>query len=184
MKCRDLGREAVELERLIGNPATAHHAFKVILADSPPPVASFATKICKLAAERGFVLPGDRGVVVYGTLSIDLFLEVFTVMSDTVASLAIAVFTELSPSERQDLARLVTDRLKKPASLEQVGNQGRSILQVLVGTLVEAEVEALRPVLEHRVKELVRDRWEKEVDALVRVRLDAALAKVKKELAT
>ncbi len=184
MKPRALAREADELWHRMNNPATAHQAFKEVLATSPPAIVNLATKICLLANERGgAVLPGDRGIIVHGSISLDLFMEVFPLMSETVSALAFAVFSNISDTERRELGRIVTDRLKKPASLEMVGAQGRSVLQVLVAALVESEVEALRPVLEHRVKELVRERWEKEVDALARTRLDAALAKVRKELA-
>lgn len=178
-----LSREADELARLSGNPATAHKAFKQMVAGSPPAIVGFATKICAAAAAREAAFDWDRGIIVQGSISIDIFIEVFKVMSETVAGLAAHVFCELPDADRAELARIVVDKLKKPASIEQVGSMGRTMISVLVEQLVTDELTALRPILEHRVKEVVKERFDKEVDAIARARLEAALAKVRKELA-
>ena len=165
-----LGVEGTEDMRA-GKKASILRELKGHVQSLNPIVQNFCAKAAKAS---GVVRYDDSGKPVY---RLSTFTEVLMVIEETSADLAVLVFKELPEEDRKELARVMAERLKKPASLEQVLEHGRRAMQTIIGELVDRELEANAPVLMHRIVEMVEARWEAEVETVVRKKVEAALAK-------
>ena len=150
---------------------------KARVAELPAILQHFGAAV---ALKAGPVHVEEAGKTIH---SMTVFTEAIMAIDQATSELAIVVFHELETKDRQELARIVLDRLRKPASLEQVAVKGRSAMQTIIAQLVEQELDVQRPMLVARIEKLVAERWEKEVEDVVRKRVDAAIAKVKAEVA-
>jgi hypothetical protein len=89
----------------------------------------------------------------------------------------------LTDADRAELSKRFNDRIKK--AVQGVGAFDRIVGDAIaerIAVLAEEEVARLSSVLAERVIRLVRERWETQVEQIVRARVDAAIAKIKREV--
>jgi hypothetical protein len=146
--------------------------FKQYVMDMPRPVAALAIAAATKKLETE---PGDS--------TFGIFLEIEEMVTASTELFVVEVLKSLPEKDREALAQLIADRLRKPQSLDQVQATGRSAIKLVIEQLVANEINAGLEVQRARIAKLVADAWESEVGAIVRKKLADAVAKVKAEFA-
>lgn len=108
---------------------------------------------------------------------------VIDMLNETVEALALAAFESMKDEDREELVSHLAAQLRKQKNVDAVTDLGKKAIARVVGVLVDRELEAMQDVLLHRIAELVASQWETQIEAVVRRKVDEALAKVKAEIA-